>query len=219
MRRCFAYMWACTTIALAVCLVTQPSSAQQKSKYWGIASFTKYVTIPGGTRVGSEACAACHSEISNSYSHAFHAQQGIECKQLTQTYWGEPTYTAKQRLGLNLMVTYNSARSGYRPDLNPADAAQLGNSALIADGDCATTAPPCFDPIMFGAALNNLQFSSTQISQVIVPQWIGQSKGYYLFPMKFEGGLVFYYGSYRDELNPNLNGVLRTFSIYVGRSW
>jgi hypothetical protein len=72
---------------------------------------------------------------------------------------------------------------------------------------------------MFAAALGNLNFSATQISQVIVPQWIGQSKAYYIFPRKFEGGLLFYYGSYRDYWNPNLNGDLRTFNVYVGRSW
>jgi len=38
-------------------------------------------------------------------------------------------------------------------------------------------------------------------------------------PRKFEGGLVFYYGCYRDYWNPNLNGVLRNFNVYVGRSW
>jgi hypothetical protein len=54
---------------------------------------------------------------------------------------------------------------------------------------------------------------------VIVPQWIGESKVYYHFPYKFEGRMIFYYGSYRDVLNPNLNGVLRTFNVYVGRSW
>jgi hypothetical protein len=72
---------------------------------------------------------------------------------------------------------------------------------------------------MFAAALGNLNFSATQISQVIVPQWIGQSKAYYIFPHKFEGGLLFYYGSYRDYWSPNLNGDLRTFNVYVGRSW
>jgi hypothetical protein len=40
-----------------------------------------------------------------------------------------------------------------------------------------------------------------------------------MFPRKFEGGCVFYYGSYRDYWNPNLNGVLRTATIYVGKSW
>ena len=73
--------------------------------------------------------------------------------------------------------------------------------------------------MMFQAALNNLTFSANQISGVIVPQWIGQGKVYYLFPRKFEGGFVFYYGSYRDYWNPNLNGVLRTFTVYVGKSW
>ncbi|MFI5058896.1 MAG: cytochrome c3 family protein [Candidatus Acidiferrales bacterium] len=139
-------------------------------------------------------------------------QPALPYKQILQAYWGESTYTAKQRLGLNLRITYNSARSGFRPDVNPNDAAQLGNLALIQSG--------AFDPSgLFPAALSNLQFAATQVSGVIVPQWIGQSKAYYLFPRKFEGGLNFYYGSYRDYWNPNLNGVLRTFTIYVGRSW
>ena len=114
-------------------------------------------------------------------------------------------------MGLNVRVTYNSARSGFRPDLNPNDAALLGNQSLISSGS--------FNPGMFSAALGNVGFSATQISEVIVPQWIGQSKAYYLFPRKFEGGLLFYYGSYRDYWNPDLNGVLRTFNVYVGRSW
>jgi predicted CXXCH cytochrome family protein len=144
----------------------------------------------------------------------------VPYKQITQAYWGESTYMVKQRLGLNLRLTYNSARSGFRPDVNPNDAALLGNQALISAGICGpTTPPPCFDPGMFSAALGNLQFSATQISEVMVPQWIGQSKAYYVFPHNFNGGFIFYYGSYRDYWNPTLNGVLRTFSFYVGRSW
>lgn len=147
-------------------------------------------------------------------------QPNVPYKQITQAYWGESSYLVKQRFGLNLRLTYNSARNGFRPDLNPNDAALLGNSYLISQGNCDTGAPPpCFSPRMFAAALGNLSFSSTQISEVVVPQWIGQSKAYYLFPHKFEGGLLFYYGSYRDYWNPNLNGDLRTFNIYVGRSW
>lgn len=132
-------------------------------------------------------------------------------QKIAQDYWAESAFTMKQRLGLNLRVTYNSARGGFRPDVNPNDAAALGNQSLIDAG--------VFDPVGFAAALNNLQFSSTQISEVMVPQWIGQSKAYYLFPHGFNGGLIFYYGSYRDFWNPGLNGVLRTFTIYVGRSW
>lgn len=135
----------------------------------------------------------------------------VPYKQVSQAYWGESTYTVKQRLGLNLRLTYNSARSGFRPDINPNDAALLGNASLISQN--------AFDPAMFQQALGNLQLGATQVSQVIVPQWIGQSKAYYRLPHQFEGGLVFYYGSYRDFWNPNLNGVLRTFNVYVGRSW
>src|SRR5208337_3353452 len=141
-------------------------------------------------------------------------------KQITQAYWGDSTYTFKQRLGLNLRLIYNSSRSGFRPDLNANDAARLGNAFLISQGTCESGAPPpCFDPVMFQSALGNLAFSSTQISQVIVPQWIGQSKAYYRFPYGLEGGLVFYYDSYRDYINPNLNGILRSYNVYFGRSW
>ena len=143
----------------------------------------------------------------------------VPYKQITQAYWGESTYTLKQRAGLNLRVTYNSARSGFRPDLNVNDYARLGNSYLYSLGDCSVVAPPCFNPSLFAAALGNLNTISTQISEVTVPQWIGQSKAYYIFPHKFEGGLIFYYGGYRDYWNPNLNGVLRTFNVYVGRSF
>jgi hypothetical protein len=139
-------------------------------------------------------------------------EPALPYKQITQAYWGQSTYAFKQRLGLNVRLTYNSSRSGMRPDVNPNDAALLGNGSLIAQG--------AFDPdSLFPAALSNLQFAATQVSQVVVPQWIGQSKVYYRFPHKIESGLVFYYGGYRDYWNPNLNGVLRTFNLYVGRSW
>ena len=138
-------------------------------------------------------------------------EPAVPYKQITQAYWGESNYTFRQRLGLNVRLTYNSARSGMRPDVNPNDAALLGNQSLISSG--------AFDPGMFSAALGNLDLSATQISGVVVPQWIGQSKAYYVFPRKFEGGLLLYYGSYRDYWNPNLNGDLRTFNVYVGRSW
>jgi len=139
-------------------------------------------------------------------------EPAVPYKQISQTYWAESTYLVKQRLGINARITYNSARSGMRPDVNPNDAALLGNQSLISQG--------IFDPSgLFPSALGNVQFAATQISQVIVPEWIGQSKVYYLFPRKFEGGLIFYYGSYRDYWNPGLNGVLRTFNVYVGRSW
>jgi hypothetical protein len=139
-------------------------------------------------------------------------ESSVPYKQIAQVYWLQSTYNSGQRWGINFRLIYNSSRSGMRPDVNPADAALLGNQSLISSGT--------FDPSgLFPSALGNLQFTATQISQVIVPQWIGETKGYYRFPHEFEGGLIFYYGSYRDQLNPNLNGVLRTYNVYVGRSW
>jgi hypothetical protein len=138
-------------------------------------------------------------------------EPNVPYKQISQVYWGDSTYTLKKRLGLDLRLTHNSSSSGFRPDLNPNDAAQLGNAALIQQGT--------FNPVLFQQALGNVELGATQVSAVQVPQWIGQSKGYYLFPHQVEGGLVFYYGSYSDHWNPNLNGVLRTFDVYVGRSW
>ena len=41
----------------------------------------------------------------------------------------------------------------------------------------------------------------------------------YIFPYRIEGGALFDYGSYGDYWNPNLNGVLRTFDVYLGRTW
>jgi hypothetical protein len=151
-------------------------------------------------------------------------EPAVPYRQITQAYWGESTYTVKQRLGLNIRLTYNSARSGFRPDLNPNNPARFGNGDLIKGGTCPSEPPlpeelPCFAPGLFQQALGNLALGATQVSQVIVPQWIGQSKVYYMLPHKFEGGLIFGYGSYRDVWNPNLNGVLRTFNVYIGRSW
>lgn len=136
----------------------------------------------------------------------------VPYKQISQTYWTQTAYIVKQRLGISLRVTYNSARSGMQPNVNPNDAALLGNASLIQQG--------IFDPNgLFPSATSNVQFASTQISQVIVPQWIGQSKVYYLFPAHVRGRAGVYYGSYRDYWNPNLNGVLRNFNVYVGRTW
>ena len=138
-------------------------------------------------------------------------EPNVPYKQLSQVYWGDSTYTFKQRLGLDLRATHNASSSSFRPDLNPNDASGEGNAALIQQG--------AFSPDMFAQALGNVQLGATQVSGVKVPQWIGQAKGYYHLPYKFEGGVIFYYGSYSDQWNPNLNGVLRTFDIYLGRTW
>jgi hypothetical protein len=44
-------------------------------------------------------------------------EPAVPYKQITQAYWGESSYTFRQRFGLNLRLTYNSARTGSVPTL------------------------------------------------------------------------------------------------------
>jgi hypothetical protein len=136
----------------------------------------------------------------------------VPYRQLSQTYWIKSGYKFKNRAGLNLGLIHNSAHSGMLPDLNPNDPTLLSyNSSLITQGT--------FDPGLFGQALGAVGLGATQVSQVNVPQFIGQGKVYYLLPRGFDAGFLLYYGSYRDYTNPNLNGILRSYNIYFGRSW
>ena len=136
----------------------------------------------------------------------------VPYRQLSQTYWIKSGYKFKNRAGLNLGLIHNSAHSGMLPDLNPNDPALLSyNSSLIAQGT--------FNPGLFGQALGAVGLGATQVSQVNVPQLIGQGKVYYLLPHGFDAGFLLNYGSYRDYTNPNLNGILRSYNIYFGRSW
>lgn len=128
----------------------------------------------------------------------------VPYRQLSQTYWVQSASKFfQQRLGFNARFTYNSARSGMQPDLNPSHypAAQIQ------------------DPVLFRQALDTFALAAVQISQVIVPEYIGEVRLNYVLGRKFDSGLLIYYGSYHDYLNPNLDGVLRTYSMYVGRSW
>lgn len=68
------------TVLLLVAILSLPLIAAKKATY-GIASFAKYVQIPGATSVGSDACTTCHADIAKDFRHAFHTQQGIECEQ------------------------------------------------------------------------------------------------------------------------------------------
>ena len=132
-------------------------------------------------------------------------------RQLTQTYWLRSAYKVRQHLGLNLSLEHNSAHSEMRPDLNPSDYLLLGNAPLVQQG--------AFDPVVFQQALDSLALGATLGSQVNVPQLIGQGKLYYLLPHGFDTGFLIYYGSYRDYMHPELNGILRRFTIYFGRTW
>jgi hypothetical protein len=77
-----------------------------------------------------------------------------------------------------------------------------------------------FDSGLFGQALSTALAPGASIySQVNVPQFLGQGKLYYLLPHRFDAGLLLYYGRYRDSTRPDLNGILRSYTIYFARSW
>jgi predicted CXXCH cytochrome family protein len=135
----------------------------------------------------------------------------VPFRELSQTYWIRSKYKFKNRLGLAIDLMHNSAHSGFLPDLNPNDAVLLGNGPLIAQD--------AFDPVLFQQALGAIGLGSTLVSQVNVPQFIGQGKVFYMLPRGFDTGVLAYYGSYRDYTNPSLNGILRSYTIYFGRSW
>jgi predicted CXXCH cytochrome family protein len=135
----------------------------------------------------------------------------VPYRQLSQTWWVRSAYTFRKRLGVDLSITHNSAHSGMRPNLNPNDYLVLGNGTLADQG--------VFDPVLFQQALAALALGATQVSQVNVPELIGQGRLHYLLPRGFDAGLRLYYGSYRDYTNPGLNGIMRAYDLYVGRSW
>ena len=64
-----------------------------------------------------------------------------------------------------------------------------------------------------------LALGSGQISQVNVPQDLLGASGDYHMRSGFDGGLRFDYGSYKDYLRPDLNGKLRSYSVFFGRTW
>jgi hypothetical protein len=131
--------------------------------------------------------------------------------QLNQTYWLRSAYRYGEHLGLNLKIEHNAAHSGMLPDLNPNDYLLMGNGPLVEQGT--------FDPILFGEALDALELGSTKASQVAVGQWIGQGKIDYLLPYGARSGFILYYGSYTDRINPSLSGILRGYTLFIGKTW
>ena len=88
-------------------------------------------------------------------------------------------------------------------------------AAFLAPGDSATESPRYIGHCTQLRKRHNRMYSVFAAAR---PRRTATCHNYE-FPRKFEGGFVFYYGSYRDYFNPNLNGVLRTFTLYAGKSW
>jgi hypothetical protein len=131
---------------------------------------------------------------------AAYTQSLVPYKELSQTYSLRTTYEVKKRVGLNVNFAHSLAHSGMRPDLNPAD----------------YPAFPGADPQAFSDAL---KLGAGLVSQVNVPQTLVGSTIDYHFHSGFDGGLRFNYGSYTDYIRPDLNGTLRAYTLFLGRTW
>ncbi|HEX7424622.1 MAG TPA: hypothetical protein VF311_12170 [Terriglobales bacterium] len=136
---------------------------------------------------------------------AVYTQTLTPYKQLSQTYSIHSTYELKKRLGLNVSFAHSAAHSSMRPDLNPADYPLFQQ----------TLADPTF-PAQFA---NALAIGAGPVSQVNVPQTLIGATGDYHFRSGFDGGLRFNYGSYTDNIRPDLTGKLRSYSVFFGRVW
>jgi len=43
--------------------------------------FSKFVDIPGASKMGADQCTACHGEVAKKYGHSQHAMREVECEQ------------------------------------------------------------------------------------------------------------------------------------------
>ncbi len=144
----------------------------------------------------------------NDAAVAIFTQSLTPYKELDQTFSLRSTVELKQRLGLNVNYAHSAAHSGLRPDLNPADYPVF-----------PWTTDPAGDPQFPAHFAGALALGAGLVSQVNVPQTLVGATGDYHFKSGFDGGLRFNYGSYTDFIRPNLNGKLRSYTIFMGRIW
>ena len=139
---------------------------------------------------------------------AVYTQPLTPYKQLSQTFSIHSTYELKKRLGLNVNFAHSAAHSSLRPDVNPADYPPF-----------PWTTDPNGDPQFPAHFANALAIGAGPVSQVNVPQTLIGATGDYHLRAGFDGGLRFNYGSYTDNIRPDLTGKLRSYSVFFGRVW
>jgi hypothetical protein len=135
----------------------------------------------------------------------------VPYKEFSQTYSIGSTYELKKRLGLNLNFAHSTAHSGFRPDINPATYPVFPGAVSVAGYPSDAAFAQTF--------ANALALGAGQVSQVDVPQAILGAIGDYHFPSGYDAGLRFNYGSYTDYIRPDLNGKLRSYTAFFGRTW
>jgi len=159
-------------------------------------------------------------QFGNDSAVAIYTQPLVPYKQLSQTFSINSTYELKKRLGLNLNFARSLAHSSMRPDVNPADYPPF-----------PWTTDPNGDPLFPQHFAQALATGAGPVSQVNVPQTLVGATGNYHLRAGFDGGLRFNYGSYTDNTiwdtagidpllrRPNVNGKLRSYSVFFGRVW
>lgn len=127
----------------------------------------------------------------------FYSQSLVPFKAISQSYSLSSTYTAKKKLAFNVELAHVSSSSSLRPDL--------------------TNAPDCTAGPTQSCAVS-LAFAS-QFSTVSVPQALASSTVDYRWRSGFDSGLRFQYGSYKDDIHPELTGHFGTYGVFMGRTW
>jgi hypothetical protein len=81
------------------------------------------------------------------------------------------------------------------------------------------TTDPNGDPQFPAHFAQALTIGAGPVSQVNVPQTLIAATGDYHLRTGFDGGLRFSYGSYTDNIRPDLTGKLRSYTVFFGRVW
>jgi hypothetical protein len=128
----------------------------------------------------------------------FYLDPLVPFKSISQSYSVSSTYLLKKKLAWNVELAHVASSSSLRPNLSNAPICDAGPVPV-----------PCADSVMF----------ASQFSTVSVPQTLASSTIDYKWPGGYDSGLRFQYGSYRDQVHPEVNGHLNTYGVFFGKTW
>ena len=135
----------------------------------------------------------------------------VPYKQMSQSFSVSTNYELKSRMSLGVDFARTLAHSGFRPDLNPNNYPIFPGAVSVAGYASQQAYATAFS--------QSLAIGAGPVSLVDVPQSIVGSTFNYHFKSGLDGGLHYNYGSYADRMHPELSGLLRSYSIFMGRVW
>lgn len=130
----------------------------------------------------------------------FYPESLVPFKAISQSYNLSSTYLFKKKLAWNLDFAHVNSNSSLRPNLAVAP---------ICDASPLPEPPSCAVSTAF----------MREFSRVAVPQVLASSALDYHWQNGFDSGFRYQYGSYRDEVHPELNGHLNTYGVFLGKTW